>query len=477
MDEEVIAWKTRQFWHGGKPFLIGGGTPFGVHLGPMFYYFSAIPLWTSQGDPIAWGVLAAITGTLTIWLMWQVGKSLFDEKVGLIAAFFWAISFPIVLFDRHWWPLVLDPLFSLLTVLSLFRVLKGHKRWWLVLGVTLSVAWQADLTNLILFVSTGVVAIIVLRHQWKYIIAAAGIVLLSLEPLVIFELRHPGANIGKLLTYQQVNHSKPLTPILDTIRFVPSTLGSLLLPGGQTLDLSRAYTWCKDIATSRISIVPIIMFIAGGIFLYPVIRFYKNRRPEDLVITLILISGTIGIFLFRLIGGDLFDFYLADLFPIFLIAASVALRFQRTTPATFATILIALAVFHFFAFAHASHPQSLALKQQAVAWVSQETNGQQFALDSLSRCHRYNGIRYLFMIGGKEPSMSFMDPSLSWLYGVPPSTVYPNLFVAFVTPQDLTKEDEERYNQLKRRAIAHKAFGDIDVVVSDNYDHSLTINF
>ena len=46
-DEEVIAWKLRQFIEFGKPFLIGGGTPFGFHLGPAFYYLSAIPLFFS----------------------------------------------------------------------------------------------------------------------------------------------------------------------------------------------------------------------------------------------------------------------------------------------------------------------------------------------------------------------------------------------------------------------------------------------
>src|SRR3989339_1905336 len=72
-DEEVIAWKLRQFVSFGKPFLIGGGTPFGFHLGPAFYYLSAIPLFFSRLDPIGWGVAAAILGGMTILLVWVVG--------------------------------------------------------------------------------------------------------------------------------------------------------------------------------------------------------------------------------------------------------------------------------------------------------------------------------------------------------------------------------------------------------------------
>ena len=121
-DEEVIAWKLRQFVEFGKPFLIGGGTPFGFHLGPAFYYLSAIPLFFSRLDPIGWGITAAVFGIVTIWLMWLVGKTLFNNRIGLISALLWAVSFTTVMSDRHWWPLVLDPMLSLIVILCLNRI-------------------------------------------------------------------------------------------------------------------------------------------------------------------------------------------------------------------------------------------------------------------------------------------------------------------------------------------------------------------
>lgn len=81
------------------------------------------------------------------------------------------------------------------------------------------------------------------------------------------------------------------------------------------------------------------------------------------------------------------------------------------------------------------------------------------------------------MLDGHEPVISFMDPTLSWLYDKPPSTIPPDLFVAFVTPKDLTSNDQARYNDLKRRAITTKQFGDFDVIIADNTDHELFINF
>ena len=167
MDEEVIGWKLRPFLQDGKSFLIGGGTPLGFHLGPAFYYLSAIPLFFSRLDPIGWGVAAAIFGTITVCLMWLAGKSLYGRRVGLMAALLWAAGFTAVMSDRHWWPLVLDPILALAVILLLDKiyVIPLHRSrvrpgtTWIVLGLVLAFAWQTDLTILPLFLATGVVAV------------------------------------------------------------------------------------------------------------------------------------------------------------------------------------------------------------------------------------------------------------------------------------------------------------------------------
>lgn len=486
MDEEVVAWKTQKFWRDGQPFLIGGGTPFGLHLGPAFYYLSAIPLIFTQGDPIGWIFLISVISISNLYLIWLVGKTLYSETVGLVSATLWSFSFTATMFDRHWWPMVLDPLFSLFVLLSLFHILHGRQRWWIVLGLTLAFAWQTDLTNLVLFVGSGMVFAIRLKRDWKFIGFAAGIVALSFLPLVIFELRHPGANLG------QFNLIRPgpafagpglLKSIPDLSRFIPSTLASLLIPNWRSSDLSDWYTWCKDVAASRTSSLPIVMIIATGLLLYPVIRWFRKKKISDLSLAVVIGSGIGGISLFRFLGGDLFDFYLAPLYPVFLIAATICITSlmrslsHRAGPSALTTILIAVFALNIFSVSVARHPQGLSTKQQAVTWAIEQTGNQPFALESLSRCHRYNGIRYLFMLAEKEPVMSFMDPDLSWLYDAPPATTYPATFVAFATPDDLSLDQEKRYNALIERSIARKRFGAFDVVISDNHDQRYLIDF
>jgi len=427
-DEEVIAWKLRQFVSFGKPFLIGGGTPFGFHLGPAFYYLSAIPLFFSRLDPIGWGVAAAILGVMTIWLMWLVGRNLYGRRVGLMAALFWATSFTAVMSDRHWWPLVLDPILSLAVILLLHKILKSGiatlpakggrlaMTSWLGLGVVLAFAWQADLTVLPLFLAASAVAIMVWREQKKGIMTAIAILLVSVLPLVLFELRHPGENLGKFL-----HRFNPPAGGLDlyTLLFIPQSLSRLLFPiTHMDGNLLKFYSWCREIADVRVAGQP---WWATGVMtillLTPFIKARSLGSPStssgslgmtlvaDWVLRIVILSGVGGILLFKLMGGNLYDFYLAVLYPVVLILTAGAIDFiwrKRGAMAAGAIIMVIVGL-NLTAIAKAHHPQGLAVKRETVAWTIRQLNGKDFELDSLSGCSRYNGMRYLFFLENMEP--------------------------------------------------------------------------
>ena len=502
MDEEVIAWKLRPFLQEGKPFLIGGGTPFGFHLGPAFYYLSAIPLFFSRLDPIGWGVAAAILGVMTIWLMWLVGRNLYGRRVGLMAALFWATSFTAVMSDRHWWPLVLDPILSLLAILVMLKISRSPRRpprrisrndvivWWMFLGLVLAFAWQADLTVLPLFLAVGVVAVLNFRRQWKGILITAGILTVSFLPLVFFELRHPGQNLSKLFSYEFLKRSDPAAtgsdlmtkPLAETIIFISTGLSRLLFPISH-LDgnLLKFYTWCREIADGRVGGQPWwATGLAGLILFIPFVsmKFAKHRRyrevsqtsqPADQILRIVILSGVGGIFLFKLMGGNLYDFYLSVLYPVVLILAARAVYFIWRKWGKIAAIvgLGVIVGLNLATIIRVYHPQSLLVKQQAVAWAISQVGKKDFELDSLSGCSRYNGVRYLFFLENMEPVKSFVDQDLSWLYPSYDEQSRPEYLVTFATPSDLTGKDRKRYNQLQTSSIAAKHFGDLEVLIQE----------
>lgn len=469
MDEETIAWKVKPFLTSGKPFLIGGGTPFGFHLGPFFYYLSSIPLYFSNLDPIGWGMVAAVFGMMTITAIWLVGKELFSPRIGLIAALLWATSVTPILLDRHWWPLVLDPLFTLLVVFSLAKVLKGRRRWWIVVGLTLAAAWQADLSTLVLFIAAAVVGLIKIKTDIKYIFLTGIIVAISFLPLLIFEIRHPGVNLGK--AWQEFVNKPPPgcvgdcpSPIQDSLTYISSTLASSLVPMGSfDGNIERFYSWCQPWAQGRLRVIPPLAgLLAVGLLAFAA---YQHRL-------VLIMSGSvmIGIVIFRSYGGDLYDFYLTPFFPVMVLAVAEIIGSWWIGWKRFVAMAILLAIMSLngIIFSRLYHPQGLELKQAAVAWATNQVGDKDFALESISGCSRFNGVRYLFMLQGKEPTMSFMDPSFSWLYHRPPEADRPRLLVVFTTPNDIPASAETRYNQLVRDSLAVKQFGDLTILVVNN---------
>ena len=87
-DESIPAFVGRRLIIWNHIPLIGGVTPFGVHLTPYFYWLSAAILWAGNLNPVSWGYAGAIFSTATTLMILLVGNILGGKKVGFTAATF-----------------------------------------------------------------------------------------------------------------------------------------------------------------------------------------------------------------------------------------------------------------------------------------------------------------------------------------------------------------------------------------------------
>src|SRR4030042_2061050 len=112
-DESIPAFVGKRLilWHHIP--LIGGVTPFNLHLGPYFYWFYTLILFLGKLNPISWGWASALIAMITAYMMYIVGKSFADKKVGFTAATLWAFSYLANVYDRHLWALYWGPTDSL----------------------------------------------------------------------------------------------------------------------------------------------------------------------------------------------------------------------------------------------------------------------------------------------------------------------------------------------------------------------------
>jgi len=459
MDEAIVAFRSWGLFVLKRPFLIGGGSPLQIHLPPYFYYLSAVLLAPFKFNPIGWGVWAAVFSLATIYLTYYLANKLYNHKVGLLAGLFYALLFTPVFFDRHYWPLFFNPLLTLLTLI-LLNQLKTKKLWpYLGLAGVMVLTLTADPSNIPLILA--VIAFYLIKKKklnLKFtrlsILSAVGV---FLGPLLLFDLRHNWQNLKGItrLFHNTLSRQTSLDKIIDSLLLLPRSLVRFWY-SPQT-SIAQLHGYCYPDALARQRQLPIILvFLAIGLLTWFISRYYRSGKALLKTISLLLIFYSAGIFLFALLGYSIFDHYLTGLLPVFAIITAVFLARLPKTLAYLGTGL--LITFNIYQISQAHNPYGLAQKQALVIWASQQLNGQPYILDSISKCQRENGLRYLFELTDNPPVISFMDSNFFWLYRQPPATSSPDK-VLLVTDKPL---------QSQLPILSNKTFGAINAYILDN---------
>lgn len=414
MDEELIAWRAWGLFKLHRSFLIGGISPLQIHLPPYFYYLMTLLIWPFNFNPVGWGLSGAIVGGLTIYALYCLTLKLFDRQTAITAVIFQTFSFTAVFFDRHFWPMSLSPL---LTVLSLFTLTKiPSKTFWpyLFLALILLLALSADPSNLSLALAMLLYFLIRRRQiNWRFAcLSVLGLSLFFLAPLFLFDLRHDWQNFSGLTRLWQTasGHQFELNSLFSGLLLLPKTLARFWY-SPQT-SLIEVYSYCFPYAEARQSFSWLLLPAIGVLAWFMV-------KLKNLGINLLLVSFLIGLTMFGSLGFSLFDHYLTGLLPVFALITAVAIH---RLPKLLAWLLILFfIVINLFQISRVTNPYGLKFKQELVIWANQRLAGRPYALDSISKCHRENGLRYLFELSGNPPTQSFMDTNFSWLYREPPA--------------------------------------------------------
>ena len=461
-DEETIAWRVMPLIRDNNPFLLGGVTPFHVHLGPWFYYLSAAILKLSHFDPLGWGIAAAVVSLATMWLVFYSGKLFFGSRVGIIALLLSAVSFLMIAFDRHWWPLYFNPLITLVTLLALYQIIKGRSIYLIPLSLALAFGFHTDPSTwalLLLTITAWIRFKPKITKQYLYI--SLFIFIVSFLPLIIFDLRNEGVNltgINQYFTETKAHQGLSWQRFWWVLLYIPRSLSRLLYAG--TSDLSASYAYCPPLAYGRLQRISWpLLFTPITILLIFLFTAWRHRRQPQYW----LIGSYFGLIFFGLnlygnfFNSDLFDHYLTTLFPVFfLLTAWILNRLWR--PVTILALL-AFMISNLILFSRITTQDSYSAKRQGVNWAISQVADQPFALDSLSSCFRYNGVRYLFMLAGKEPAQSFVDQNFSWLYQSPPAVAPLTKQVIFV--------HQNHTEPLPVGAISSRTFGSWTVLILD----------
>lgn len=303
----------------GKFTLIGPQTSIGnMYLGPLFYYLM-LPFYLVLGT-VGPSVGTALFAGATTFLLWLFGREWFSSRVGLISAFFYAISPVAIELSRSSWNPNVMPFFALVTVWGVWQFWQKGKYLWLpVAGVALSFAIQSHYLGMLLIPIVGLfwlVKIIDLKKKkdslrlfiYCSILLLVCFLVLTVLPLVWFDLRH------QFLNYQ--SFYKFFSERQTTVNFRPYKAIPNLWPLWQTL-VTRLIAGKNEVFGLWVSAVSGIVMLGSLTVLIVKKKYFSNKAL--VLLTAWTVIGLLGMGLYK---QHIYDHYFGFLFPaVFLLFA------------------------------------------------------------------------------------------------------------------------------------------------------------
>ncbi|HXT36078.1 MAG TPA: glycosyltransferase family 39 protein, partial [Chloroflexota bacterium] len=163
-----------------------------AHIGPLFDYLIALPLWIFHYDPTAAVALNGICQVLVVGLCYGLMTRHGGGRVaGLAAALVLATSQEVVYYSRFLWPNML-PCLVVLSLWSLLELRQGRQRHLALLGIWTGVALQLQPTA-VLLAPFYLLYLLVFRppiRSWRYALLGLAAMLLLFAPVIVHELTH-----------------------------------------------------------------------------------------------------------------------------------------------------------------------------------------------------------------------------------------------------------------------------------------------
>lgn len=233
-----------------RPILLGPQTSTGnMYLGPLYYFIITPALALSGMNPLGPAALIALSGVLTVFLLYLFGTRWFGKSAGIMASLMYAVLPLPTFFTRNSWNPNLVPLISLLIAWAVIKLSsrKYQKIHYLYLGLLFGTLVQLHYMSLIYLVFSALIVFVPRLRKPRELLTGASLTLsgfaLVLAPFIIFELRNNFVNTHALFKFifarddHAIRYSLPLWLFFSKLQLTSTKLFSGQFGrGGQALD-------------------------------------------------------------------------------------------------------------------------------------------------------------------------------------------------------------------------------------------------
>ncbi len=190
-DQDLIGWFVRDVLSGHLR-LIGQETSVpGVFIGSVFYYL-IVPFYLIFGmNPIGGIALVTFLSVLTIVSIYFVFSRIFDNKIGLIGAFLYSVSYYFVLNNQEVVPTMPVSLWGIWYLYSLYLIIKNKKLGYILSFGLIGFIWNINFALAIPSVAIPVAIVLSKRKiNFKWVLTGLVVFFIVALPFLFFETRH-----------------------------------------------------------------------------------------------------------------------------------------------------------------------------------------------------------------------------------------------------------------------------------------------
>lgn len=308
----------------GHPTLIGfeSAAVGGLSFPPFLLYFFVPFFWLSGGNPIFIAVILAILGIASTALLFFVGKEIFNERVGVIAALLYAFSSQAVNIDHKFIGGTFIVPVSLLSIFLLWRIYKKAKVKpidFIVLGSVIGLSFSAHYQAIFLLLATLVFIYFFKKKDFNFknVLASLVSVFVWFLPLAIFDLRHNFFHLRGFVTlFSSYTHPASESGVLVSGRYILQNIFGLFW--------QEAYFF----HFYNIFVVLTLLCVLLTVFYLFIFRndSLKKSRPAFFYMVILYIVG-FAILSFYRSGDYQFDYYFWYLVPVTILLSAFVLDF------------------------------------------------------------------------------------------------------------------------------------------------------
>lgn len=389
----------------GDLILVGPGTSIGnMYLGPLYYYLIAPALFLANYSPVGPSVLVAVTGIVTIGLVYLISMQWFGRVAGFVAAFLYAISPTAIIFSHSSWNPNVMPFFALLCIYSVWRIWKSYQFGWLmVLGVSYAFVLQSHYLGLLLVPVLGLFWLFTflkirnckliencklkIKYFIKYSIAGLLMFLFLMSPLVIFDARHGWNNFSAIKIFftqrEQTVSIKPWKAIPNVWPIYAQYIERL--PGGRDETVGKY--------------LPVVLLILTFWAVVVTRKRLTERQRDGFLFTLVwLTTATVGLGLYK---QHIYDHYYGFFFaaPFLLFGGVVSILWNlRKDKISKGILIVGFGILVFVNFLQSPIKDRPQMQMQRARNVAKEiiklSNGEKFNFALIAERNYEAGYRY-----------------------------------------------------------------------------------